>query len=38
MNPAEKPARTIPSAPEYTLDNFEHPRPPFDALAVIGAT
>jgi len=24
MNPAEKPALTIPSAPEYILDNFEH--------------
>jgi len=24
MNPAEKPALTIPSAPDYILDNFEH--------------
>jgi hypothetical protein len=31
MNPAEKPALTIPSAPEYILDNFEHT----DRIAVL---
>jgi hypothetical protein len=31
MNPAEKPAPTIPSAPEYILDNFEHT----DRIAVL---
>ena len=31
MNPAEKPALTIPSAPEYILDNFEHS----DRIAVL---
>jgi hypothetical protein len=31
MNPAEKPALTIPSAPEYILDNFEHT----DRIAVV---
>jgi len=31
MNPAEKPALSIPSAPEYILDNFEHT----DRIAVL---
>ena len=31
MNPAEKPALAIPSAPEYILDNFEHT----DRIAVL---
>jgi len=31
MNPAEKPALTIPSAPEYILDNFERT----DRIAVL---
>jgi hypothetical protein len=31
MNPSEKPALTIPSAPEYILDNFEHT----DRIAVL---
>jgi DNA primase RepB-like protein len=31
MNPAEKPALTISSAPEYILDNFEHT----DRIAVL---